>query len=311
MGVFPYRPLFSEDRHLPCSRIGLTFNPDAVLHTLPLIGGYLGADIIGAALAVDLARRPPGTMLVDVGTNGEIMLVTGDGFAATSCASGPALEGAAIRHGMQATSGAISGVRFEPRTGRLDCTLIQHDAGTPKKAAGICGSGVIGTVAALLQAGAIEKSGRFSAAFESECWRRDDNGILEFEIIAAPDTLSGSPITLTQADVRALQLAKGALRAGIELLCHANGMDRPVSILLAGAFGACIRSDDAFQIGMFPALKAAEIEVVGNAAGTGAILALCDDASFARAREIARRTRIFDLAGHPGFQSTFIEHLSF
>jgi uncharacterized 2Fe-2S/4Fe-4S cluster protein (DUF4445 family) len=311
MGVFPYRPLFSGERHLPCKRIGLTFNPQAVLHTLPLIGGYLGADIVAAALAVELTSRPPGTLLVDVGTNGELILATGKGFAATSCATGPALEGAAIRHGMQAASGAITGVRYDPETGRVDCNLIQRDADNPQKAAGICGSGVISAVAAFLRAGAIARSGSFVPTFPSECRRRDEIDGPELQLVPARESRSGLPITITQADVRALQLAKGALRAGIDLLCRQNGMERPSRILLAGAFGSCIDTADALEIGMFPPLPASQIEAVGNAAGLGAVLALCDEAERLPAREIARTTMIFDLAGHPDFQNVFIKRLSF
>ncbi len=117
IGVFPYAPLFVEDKNLPAGDIGLRFNPDARLRTLPLISGYLGSDIVGAALAADLASEAPGTLLIDVGTNGEIILKAAAGFVATSCATGPALEGAAIHDGMQATSGAIDRVCFNPGTG--------------------------------------------------------------------------------------------------------------------------------------------------------------------------------------------------
>jgi uncharacterized 2Fe-2S/4Fe-4S cluster protein (DUF4445 family) len=116
---------------------------------------------------------------------------------------------------------------------------------------------------------------------------------------------------LTQADVRAVQLAKGALRTGIELLCREHRIGRPSRILLAGAFGSYIDKADALRIGLFPQMPLEKIEVVGNAAGAGAVLALCDEACFAHAGELARRTRVFDLAAHPRFQDAFIESLSF
>jgi uncharacterized 2Fe-2S/4Fe-4S cluster protein (DUF4445 family) len=311
IGVFPYSPRFVNARSLVAGNIGLRFSPGARLRTLPLISGYLGADIIGAALAVDLSEMPRGTMLVDVGTNGEIMLKTGRGLAATSCATGPALEGAAVRHGMQATSGAIDSVSFDRKTGRLTYTVIQRETGPRRRPAGICGSGIVSAVAELLRAGVISKSGSFDPSSLSLCLRRGATGSLEFEIVPEEASDDGRPITLTQGDVRAVQLAKGALRTGIDLLCREMEIPRPARILLAGAFGSHIEKRDALQLGMFPSLKEEEIDVVGNAAGAGAILTLCDEACFDRSREVAKATQVVDLAAHPDFQEMFIQSFAF
>jgi len=311
IGVFPYAPLFVEDRLLQAGDVGLAFNPSARLRTLPLISGYLGADIVGAAVAADLASRPPGTLLADVGTNGEIILVSENGLAATSCATGPAFEGAAIRHGMQATSGAIDSVRFNPSTRSLDYTVIRRGGGPARRPSGICGSGVINAVAELLRAGVITTSGSYNAGCGSARLRAGENNILEFEIAPADAAANGNAVTLTQADVRAVQLAKGALRAGIDLLCRSNGLNRPQRILLAGAFGSFIDREDALKIGMFPDMPVEAIEVVGNAAGAGAVQALLDPARFEQARRLARTTAVLDLAGHPDFQTTFVGALGF
>lgn len=311
IGVYPYLPSFSEARTLNAGNVGIHSHSGARLRTLPLISGYLGADIVSAALAADLSHALPGTMLVDVGTNGEIICITEEGLAATSCATGPAFEGAIIRHGMQATSGAIDAVRFMPDTGCLEYTVIQHGTGLAKRPEGICGSGVISTVAELLKAGVIRRAGNFNSACESPCLRPGENGILEMLIVPADATGAGHAITLTQADVRAVQLAKGAMRAGIELVCRENGMLRPRKILLAGAFGSTINRADALQIGMFPKMEVADIEVVGNAAGAGAVLALLQDDLFEKAGEMARATRVLDLASHKDFQKTFLDALSF
>jgi uncharacterized 2Fe-2S/4Fe-4S cluster protein (DUF4445 family) len=136
-----------------------------------------------------------------VGTNGEVILRAAEGFAATSCATGPALEGAAIQHGMQTASGAVDAVRFNLQTRCLDFTLIQRDAARPQLASGICGSGVISAVAELLPVGVIAKSGSFDAGFESPCLSRGPNGTPAFEIVAARTARGGAPIVLTQADV--------------------------------------------------------------------------------------------------------------
>lgn len=311
IGVFPYAPLFVEDRLLRAGDVGLAFNPAARLRTLPLISGYLGADIVSAAVAADLTSRPAGTLLADVGTNGEIILTSEKGLAATSCATGPAFEGAAIRHGMQATSGAIDSVRFNPPTRSLEYTVIRRDGGPERRPSGICGSGVINAVAELLQAGVITRSGSYSRACGSPCLRAGENNILEFEIVPPAAAANGRAVTLTQADVRAVQLAKGALRAGIDLLCRQNGLDRPRRILLAGAFGSFIDRADALKIGMFPEMPVEAIEVVGNAAGAGAVQALLDPTRFEQARQLARATAVLDLAGHPEFQTTFVGALGF
>jgi uncharacterized 2Fe-2S/4Fe-4S cluster protein (DUF4445 family) len=311
MGVHPYRPRFTAARCLPGCRIGLPLSPRAALRTLPLIGGFLGADIVAAAMAVGLDARPPGTLLVDVGTNGEIMLATGNGFLAASCATGPALEGAAIRHGVPAGAGAIHAVRHDPATGRLRWRLIPGTGGAAQKASGLCGSGVVGALAALLRMGAVNLDGRFNAALPSPCWRRGQEGILEFEIASAAASRDASPITLTQTDIRAIQLAKGALRAGIDLLCRATGTAKPTAILLAGAFGSRIDRRDALRIGMLPSLPLSRISAVGNAAGAGAVMALVERGSLTRAAAIARRTRMLDLAAQPDFQAAFIAALPF
>lgn len=311
IGIYPFTPKFSEERSLLAADIGLKFNPRASLRTLPLISAYLGADILGAALAASLPHAPPGTLLIDVGTNGEIMLSTEDGLIGTSCATGPAFEGATIEHGMQATSGAIDAVRFDSRSGSLDYTLIQRDSKRPKRASGICGSGVVSVVAELLRAGVLTKSGSFDPHCGSPCLRPGVNGVLEFEIAPPEASQNGRAITFTQTDVRAVQLAKGALRTGIDLLCREDKRKRPQKLLLAGAFGSYIHKSDALQIGMFPDMTEDEIEIVGNAAGAGAVITLFQEGRFAECRKIAGTTRIFNLATHPDFQNTFLRSLSF
>lgn len=311
IGVYPYEPKFSAAMDISAAAIGLNFGPDCRLRTLPLMSGYLGADIVSAALAADLDHARPGTMLVDIGTNGEVILFTENGFSATSCATGPAFEGATIRDGMQATSGAIDSIRIDPETRSLEYTLIQRMSGPPKAPAGICGSGVISAAAEFLRSGAIRKCGRFEMASGFPWLKAGEAGIPEAEIVPAEATGTGHSIAFTQADVRAVQLAKGALQAGIELLCAENGISRPSRLLIAGAFGSFINRADALRIGMFPEMDVDDIEVVGNAAGAGAMLALMREDFFEKAREIAASARVLDLASHPRFQETFINALSF
>jgi uncharacterized 2Fe-2S/4Fe-4S cluster protein (DUF4445 family) len=311
IGVFPYSPVFMEEKRLQAGSIGFRFNPECRIRTLPLITGFIGADIVGAALAADLSHCEPGTMLVDVGTNGEIMYVGPDGLSATSCATGPAFEGAAISHGMHAVSGAIDAVKIDRSNGQAVCSVIQNNPARPIKAAGLCGTGVISTAAELYRAGFILKDGAFDRKSDTAYLRAGDNGSLEYVLVPAEKAQDGRPITFTQKDVRAIQLAKGALRTGIDLLCRQAGARFPAKILVAGAFGSYIDSRDAIKIGMFPDTSATSIEVVGNAAGAGAILALFDEGAASRASELSRITKVLDLSSHPDFQETFINSLAF
>jgi len=310
IGVFPYEPLFKDERSVTAGSLGLTFNPDTAVRTLPLISGFLGADIIGAALAVDLGNKAEGTLLADVGTNGEIIFLGKNGFSATSCATGPAFEGASIRHGMHAISGAIDAVKVDAQTGRAICSVIQKNPKQPKKVSGLCGSGVVSAVAELYRAGLILKDGRFNAKAAPDLFQYEEE-LPEYILAPAGETLSGNAVTLTQKDIRAIQLAKGALYAGIQMLCSEKGYERPSRLLIAGAFGSYIDKEDALTIGMFPALPSDHIEIVGNAAGAGAVLTLFDDNYRKKAQALVRDTEVLELALHPDFQDIFIKSLAF
>ena len=311
IGVYPYAPGFVEEKRLPAESIGLRFNPKARIRTLPLITGFIGADTVSAAMAAELEDLPVGTMLVDVGTNGEIMFLGKEGMLATSCATGPAFEGATIQHGMQAVPGAIDAIKINRNKRKLSYSVIQNATEKRRRPAGICGTGVISAVAELLRAEIISKGGAFNSTAKYPNLQRGQNGALQFILVAPEKTAEGRAIALTQKDVRAVQLAKGALRTGIELLCKETHTDLPRKILLAGAFGNYINPQDALTIGMFPGMAPEDIEGVGNAAGAGAILTLFDEHFAQRAVKISRTTRVLDLSTHPDFQETFISALSF
>jgi len=311
MGVYPYDPLFVDDRCCKGRAIGFSLVPHAEVYTLPLIAGFLGSDILAAALATGLYDAPVGTMLVDVGTNGEVMLAGRDGMLATSCATGPAFEGATIRHGMQAISGAIDSVRIHRENGDVICSTLQKDPGDPQKPSGICGTGVVSAVAELFRTGHVSSDGRLDRESHSAAMRYDEAGLPEFILVPAQGSQTQHAITLTQRDVRAIQLAKGALLTGMELLCSHAGFVQPVDLLVAGAFGAYINREDARTIGMFPPLAGESVRTVGNAAGAGAVLVLLDERLRDEARELARSTAVVDLASRPEFQDTFLSTLNF
>jgi uncharacterized 2Fe-2S/4Fe-4S cluster protein (DUF4445 family) len=311
IGVYPYEPQFVEEKQLAADSLGFSFNPGTEVHTLPLITGFIGADTVGAAVAAELEENPVGTMLVDVGTNGEIMFLGKTGLVATSCATGPAFEGATIQHGMQAVPGAINTVKIDQKKRKVSYSLIQKKPGNTQKPLGICGTGVISAVAELLRAGIISKDGSFNHATKYPNLQLDENDIAQFILVPPEKTAEGRAIVLTQKDVRAIQLAKGAIRTGIELLCIETHIALPGKILLAGAFGSYINPQDALTIGMLPDLPPKDIEGVGNAAGAGAILTLFEERFAKKATELSRSTRVLDLSTHPDFQDTFINALAF
>lgn len=311
IGFSPYVPFFIEDKKFQAGSVGFSFNPSADIFTLPLISGFLGSDILAAALATDLDKAEEGTVLMDIGTNGEVMLRSQNGLSAASCATGPAFEGATIRHGIHAVSGAIDAVKIDRQNGRVACSVIHHDPEAVCRPSGICGSGVVSAIAELYRAGLVLGNGRLNRHSGSPLIRYDKTGLLEFELVPAGQSQTGQAITLTQKDIRAVQLAKGAMLAGMRMLCAEAGLTGPRRLWVAGAFGSFIDKKAALTIGMFPDLPEERITLVGNGAGAGAVLALFNPALRDKARQAARSVKVLDLASRPEFQKVFLSSLSF
>lgn len=311
IGRLPYDPVFKESRTMKAGTAGLTFNPVARLTTLPLISGFVGADVLAAALIHDLDTNGQGDLLIDIGTNGEIMINHNGRILAASCATGPALEGAAIRHGMVAISGAITCFSFNPQDGSATYDLIQRRPDRPVKPRGLCGSGIVSVVASLLKGGAINGGGRLQPEASKGRFRQGRDGLDEFILVGREDTDSGEDIVLTQKDVRQVQLAKGAILAGIDILCRHLKITAPNRILIAGAFGSFLKPDDLLTLGLLPPLPIDRLVTVGNAAGEGAAMAALDPDFMDRAAAIADRVEVIDLAAQPDFQETFIKALNF
>lgn len=305
IGISPYSPLFYESRLTGAECLNLDQRVTTVL-TLPQVSGFIGGDILAAALAVELAKKPPGTLLIDLGTNGELMLKADDGFFATSCATGPAFEGATISCGMQALPGAIDRITVDGDK----CpgyTTITAPKALKKEPIGICGSGIISGIAAMLKAGVIGQDGALSPSLPPNL-TDDANGIRRYLIHKSN---SGTAVAVSQKDVRHVQLGKAALISGIEFLLAAAKIKRPRRILVAGAFGAHLDPDDLLTLGMLPSVDPQQVVLVGNAAGAGAIMMLCDEHCLACAEEMASRTMVINLAENPDFQNHFITRLSF
>ena len=295
LGLAPYVPAVDEGMDIKAREIGLQIAPGAYVHLLPNIAGYVGADHVAMLLATRLSDAHGITLAIDIGTNTEICLNSGGRMTSVSCASGPAFEGAHIKFGMRAAPGAIEHVRLEKD--RLD---IQTIAGEPP--VGICGSGLLDVVAQLRLNNILDRGGRMGA----HSLVRIHNGGNEFVLVERQDH---EPITVSQKDVRELQLAKAAIRLGIQALVIAEGLTENdiEQVIIAGAFGTFIDVKSAITIGMLPPLPLERFKQVGNAAGTGARLALISLSQRSKARQISQQDGYIELASVPNFNRKFAE----
>ena len=283
--AIPFAPLLREAKEVSAASY-LPECKNARLLIVPDISGFVGADTVAAVMASGMDRRAQTTLLVDIGTNGEMVLVNRGRMAACSTAAGPALEGAGIRFGMPGRTGAIDHVWLEK--GELKCSVIGGGA-----AVGICGSGIVDAVAAALELGLLNKRGKIL---------REDG------IIPLTET-----VYLTQADIRQVQLAKGAIAAGIDLLAEHLGIalvdiDR---VYLAGAFGTYMDPASACRIGLLQPALLDKITALGNAAGSGAQLLAADRAALEYAQALANTVEFVELAAMPRFSRCFAKNMEF
>ena len=307
----PFVPAFKRAQVVRASDLTIRIHPEAQVYVLPNIGGYVGADTVGVVLASELDEAGGLQVAVDIGTNGEIVVAQDGELWACSTAAGPAFEGAKISRGMRAAIGAIDRVAID---GDVDYHVLGDVQPT-----GICGSGLVDAVAELARLGVVDESGRLRS-------QEDVNGVpekvrrrivqnqsgLEFILASGEESGGGRPIAITARDVREMQLAKGAIYAGIDLLLRSLGrnpgeIDR---LLLAGAFGNYIKRESATAIGLVPSLPPERIVSIGNAAGLGARLALCSVSLRRRAEEIARRAHHVELSEEEGFYDRFAEAMA-
>jgi uncharacterized 2Fe-2S/4Fe-4S cluster protein (DUF4445 family) len=298
LSAAPYVPAVRSAVDVRAREIDLELGPGANVHLLPNIAGYVGADHVAMLLATGVTNRTDTVLAIDIGTNTEMCLAHRGQMSSLSCASGPAFEGAHIKFGMRAAPGAIERVRIVE--GRVEYKTIGDEPPV-----GICGSGILDVMAHLRGAGLLDTRGRMA---ESPLTRVAD-GVPEFVLAGERESGSGRAITVTQQDLRELQLAKGAIRTGIETLLQDAGIG-PADldqVIIAGAFGTYIDVQSAIAIGLLPAVPLERVSQVGNAAGTGARLALISRSHRQRAQEIARGVRYIELARSPRFMRNFAE----
>jgi uncharacterized 2Fe-2S/4Fe-4S cluster protein (DUF4445 family) len=312
LGQSPYVPTLCREMTVHAREIGLKINPRGLIQILPNVAGFVGSDLVAVLLASMWEDDGHTRLAVDIGTNGEMALRHNGRTFACSAAAGPAFEGARISCGIRGGPGAIDSVRI------ADTVVISTI--NNRKPRGICGSGLVDAVAEMLKAGIIDEMGRLLdpdevGALPSAVRQRliiGEHGT-EFVLVEAGRTADGKALTLTQRDVRQLQLAKGSIHAAIRTLLNVAGAEiSDISeLLLAGAFGNYIRKESAVRIGLVPELPIERITSVGNAAGTGAKLALLSVKERALACSLAAETEHVELANHPDYQNEFIEMMLF
>ena len=313
LAIAPYVPVINRSVSIRADELGIRISELGRVHVLPCIAGYVGADTVGVILSGGFYEQEKLTLAVDIGTNGEIVLGSGRRMLACSTAAGPAFEGAHIKHGMRAAPGAIDAVWFE--NGGIRYSTIAGE-----KARGICGSGLLDAIICLVKAGIIEPSGRIVDADElqgeyTHLGERIEAGERgnEFVLASAEESSIGEPVVISQRDVREVQLAKGAIAAGIATLMEKldvrpEDLDR---IVLAGAFGNYLSKESAIRAGMLPDVPLSKVHSVGNAAGEGAKLALISVDARRDADSIAERIEYVELTTDPGFQERFADALMF
>lgn len=301
LGLSPCVPAVSESLDEPAYFMGLKLAPEAKVHFLPNIAGFVGADHVAMLLATELYQMDGPALGVDIGTNTEISLVYNGRIISCSTASGPAFEGAHIRHGMRAASGAIE--RVQITDGQVHIFTIDNQLPV-----GICGSGILDALAEMQSAGIVNEKG---ALTKEHPLVSVDGKIPEFILVPEGKTQIHRPITLTRKDINEIQMAKSAIRVGIETLLEAAGIETEdlKSFIIAGAFGSYININSAITIGMFPDLPRDRFSQVGNAAGGGARQVLISKKMRQISSEIARKVEYLELTNHPEFQNRFLNFM--
>lgn len=317
LGRLPFTPSSGGALDVRAVDLGLGFNRGARVHVLPLEAGYVGADNVAVILAEAPHRQDEVMLIVDVGTNGEIVLGNRQRLVCTSSPTGPAFEGAQITHGMRAAEGAIERVRIDAHTLDVRFKLIGSplwsDEAQPGRiqARGMCGSGLLEAVAELFTSGVILPNGRFNKDCTSARLVRYKNQQSAFILAWADQSITGEPVVLTQTDVRSVQLAKAALFTGAQFLMKELGVDHVDRIELAGAFGSLLDKQRAMQIGMIPDCDLERVTAVGNAAGDGARIALLNKGQRKEAERIARWVEHITTPLEGEFQQQFVAALAF
>ncbi len=311
IALAPYVPVFNEPVTVEAWRLGLKIHPNGLLTTLPCVAGYIGADTVAVVLTHLYEPDGESVVALDIGTNGEIVVRHQGQYFCASAAAGPAFEGGRIYQGMRAERGAIAQVSVEWSDSKAWLRVSTLGGILPR---GICGSGLIDAVAALLELGIVDESGRLRSDLAEWSDRiLSLNGQKAFQLVAPQSSERSEGIVLSQRDVRELQLAKGSIRAVTEVLLQvANLKWSEVSkVIVAGAFGVFANLKSAKRIGLLPPLPESQFVLVGNAAGAGAKLALKSVEERARATQLAKKLKHVPMAGNLAYEEALMEFIAF
>jgi uncharacterized 2Fe-2S/4Fe-4S cluster protein (DUF4445 family) len=319
LGAIPFTPALHQALDIKCRDLGLSVNPAAHVFFLPSVAGYVGGDTIGVMLAESPHRSTKKQLIIDIGTNGELVLGNREGLLCSSCATGPALEGAQIEFGMRAAPGAIERVKVDPLTGEVDYKVIgrnawkNYSAPGEMRAKGICGSGILDAVGELFLAGIIAGSGAFSQrAEESHRFRKNgDSGFKEFVLAWADETSIGRDIVINQKDIRQIQMAKASIYTGCKLMMQRMGVSRLDEVKIAGAFGNHLDRNLARVIGLIPDCPSKIVSSVGNAAGDGCRVALLNREKRREADRLCRSVEYLELTLEENFQQELVAATQF
>ena len=312
LAVYPFESRLDHKLNRVSSReFGININAKALVNVFPVIGGWVGGDTVGVVLATELHKSSKIKLAIDIGTNGEIVLGDSTRMISASCAAGPAFEGAHIRYGMRASSGSIEKIDFSG--GKIEIKTIEN-----APARGFCGSGLIDAMALLVEEKIVDETGRVKDKAEllaegilpALAERIKENGDGNEFIFTES---AGKAISLNQRDVREIQLAKGAMQAGIRILMKQLKVTEEGihEVLMAGAFGNYIRAEKALAIGLIPRVGIEKIKFCGNAAEEGARKALVSVDFLRESEEIAGKVTYVDLSMDPGFQDEFANAMMF
>jgi uncharacterized 2Fe-2S/4Fe-4S cluster protein (DUF4445 family) len=316
VGMAPFPPVIHHSLDIRARDLGIKINPSSYMFVLPIEAGFVGADNVGVLIAEEPYKHEENQLIIDIGTNGELVLGNRHKLISSSCATGPALEGAQLAFGMRAAPGAMERILIDPETKEVDYKVIGRDAwrkfSEPKemKAKGICGSGILDLLAELYTAGIIAKSGVFNkkALADHPRYRiNPDNKQPEFVLAWAEESSIDKDIVVTQKDVRQIQLAKGALYAGCKLMVKRMGLEKVDKVKIAGAFGTHVDRTKALVMGLFPDCEIEMIEGIGNAAGDGCRAALLNVKKRVEANWCSRNVEYIELTVESSFQQEFME----
>jgi len=312
----PFPPVVQKSLNIKARNLNLNICPSAYIHILPNEAGFVGADNVAVLTAEAPYKSDQIQLIIDIGTNGELVLGNRKRLLSTSCATGPAFEGAEITFGMRAAPGAIERIAIDPDTHEVVYKVVGHDAWSnyvkpgELQVRGICGSGIMDLLAELYRTGIINKSGALQKNQKSPRYcANPETRQEEFVIAWANETAIGRDITITQKDIRQIQLAKAAIYTGCKLLMRELGTDRVDVIKIAGGFGLHIDPVKTLIMGMIPDCDPKKIVPIGNAAGTGALITLLNREKRSESDWVARMVEYVDLASLQGFKDEFIEAL--